>query len=63
FKKEKIENVIEALQNDFSITRNDGLSLLTIRHYNPGIIEKLTKDKDILVRQISRATLQVLMRE
>ncbi|HLP21800.1 MAG TPA: aspartate kinase [Chitinophagales bacterium] len=63
FKKEKIENVIEALQNDFSITRNDGLSLLTIRHYNPGIIEKLTKDKDILIRQISRATLQVLMRE
>lgn len=63
FKKEKIENVIESLQNDFSITRNDGLSLLTIRHYNPGIIDKLTKDKDILVRQISRATIQVLMRE
>ncbi|MFM2305701.1 MAG: hypothetical protein RLZZ367_370, partial [Bacteroidota bacterium] len=63
FKKEKIENVIESLQNDFSITRNDGLSLLTIRHYNPGIIDKLTKDKDILLRQISRATIQVLMRE
>lgn len=63
FKKEKIENVIESLQNDFSITRNDGLSLLTIRHYNQGIIDKLTKDKDILVRQISRATIQVLMRE
>ena len=63
FKKEKIENVIESLQNEFSITRNDGLSLLTIRHYNPGIIDKLTKDKDILLRQISRATIQVLMRE
>ncbi len=63
FKKEKIENVIDALQNDFSITRNDGLSLLTIRHYNQGIIDKLTKDKDILVRQISRTTIQMLMRE
>jgi aspartate kinase len=63
FKKEKIENVIETLKNDFSITRNDGLSLLTIRHYNPGIIDRLTKDKDILLRQISRSTLQVLMRE
>lgn len=63
FKKEKIENIIEQLKNDFSITRNDNLSLLTIRHYNPGIIDKLTKDKDILLRQISRTTIQVLMRE
>jgi aspartate kinase len=63
FKKEKIENVIETLKNDFSITRNDGLSLLTIRHYNQGIIDKLTKDKDILVRQISRTTIQMLVRE
>ncbi len=63
FKKEKIENIIEQLANDFSITRNDNLSLLTIRHYNPGIIDKLTKDKDILLRQISRTTIQVLMRE
>lgn len=63
FKKEKIENVIEQLSEDFSITRNDGLSLLTIRHYNEGIIEKLTKGKDILVRQLSRTTVQLLLRE
>jgi len=63
FKKEKIENIIEQLQNDFSITRNDQLSLLTIRHFNQGIIDKLTKDKDVLVRQISRTTIQLLMRE
>ena len=62
-KKEKIENIIEQLHNDFSITTNYELSLLTIRHYNQGIIEKLTKDKDILVRQISRTTIQLLMRE
>jgi aspartate kinase len=63
FKKEKIENIIEQLKNDFSITRSDNLSLLTIRHYNQGIIDRLTKDKDILLRQISRNTIQVLMRE
>lgn len=63
YKKEKIENIIEQLQNDFSMTRIDGLSLLTIRHFNQGIIDRLTKDKDILVRQLSRTTIQVLMRE
>ncbi len=63
FKKEKIDAVYDKLQDDFSITRNDNLSLLTIRHYNQGIIDKLCKDKDILLRQISRSTIQVLMRE
>jgi len=63
YKKEKIENIVDQLQNDFSITRNENLSLLTIRHFNPGIIDRLTKDKDILLRQISRNTIQVLMRE
>lgn len=63
FKQEKIDNIVEQLGADFSITRNDFLSLLTIRHYNQGVIDKLTRDKDILLRQISRATMQVLMRE
>jgi aspartate kinase len=63
FKKEKIENIIEQLQTEFSITRNDNLSLLTIRHYNQGIIDKLTLNKDVLLRQISRTTIQLLVRE
>jgi aspartate kinase len=63
FKKEKIDNIIEQLQQDFSITRNDNLSLLTIRHYNQGIIDKLTQNKDVLLRQISRTTIQLLVRE
>lgn len=63
FKKEKIENIMEQLADDFIITRNDHLSLLTIRHYNQGIIDKLTHGKDILLRQLSRTTMQVLMRE
>jgi len=63
FKKEKIDNIIEQLHNEFSITRNDNLSLLTIRHYNQGIIDKLTQNKDVLLRQISRTTIQLLVRE
>jgi aspartate kinase len=62
-KKEKIENILEELRDDFQIVVNENLTLLTIRHYNTGIIDRLTKDKDILLRQISRQTIQVLMRE
>ncbi len=63
FKQEKIENIIHELSSDFTITQNSRLTLLTIRHFNQSIIDKLTKDKDILLRQISRNTIQVLMRE
>ena len=63
FKKEKIDNIVEQLQSEFSITRNEHLSLLTIRHYNQGIIDKLTLNKDVLLRQISRTTIQLLVRE
>ena len=61
--REKIDNIYEELSKDFSITRNDNLSLLTIRHYNQGIIDKLTQNKDVLLRQISRTTIQLLVRE
>jgi aspartate kinase len=62
-RKEKMENILEELNSDFHIVQNENLSLLTIRHYNTGIIDRLTKDKDILLRQTSRQTIQVLMRE
>jgi aspartate kinase len=62
FKKEKIEQVIEALSSDFSIIKIEGLTLLTIRHYNQSVIDKLTKDKSPLIKQISKNTIQVLMR-
>lgn len=62
-KKEKLDNIMEELQEDFHLVKNEKLTLLSIRHYNSGIIDRLTKDKDILLRQISRQTIQVLMRE
>lgn len=62
FKKEKIEKVIEELEQEFSVTSIENLTLLTIRHFNQGIIDKLTKDKDILIKQQSRSTIQVLLR-
>jgi aspartate kinase len=62
FKKEKIEKVLEELEQEFAVVSIENLTLLTIRHFNQGIIEKLTKEKDILIKQQSRNTLQVLMR-
>ena len=61
-KKEKLDNIVAGLQHDFKIIRNENLTLLTIRHYNTGIIDRLTLGKDILLRQTTRQTIQLLMR-
>ena len=61
-KKEKLDNIVAGLQHDFKIIRNENLTLLTIRHYNSGIIDRLTLGKDILLRQTTRQTIQLLMR-
>ena len=44
---------------DVQVMKN--LSLLTIRHFNKEIFEKLTIDKKILLRQQTQTTIQVLM--
>ena len=54
--------LLEALQKTFRVKFNDGLQLVTIRHYNPEIIEKLTKKREILLEQRSRLTVQLVIK-
>lgn len=58
---EKIEKLALAASAflDVQVTRN--LSLLTIRHYTRETFETLTREKEILLRQQTPATIQVLM--
>jgi aspartate kinase len=60
-KQEKIAQVIETLKGSFEIRSNEHLSLLTIRHYDDRLVERLTAGKKTLLRQASRHTIQVLM--
>ena len=42
--------------------REKGLTLLTIRHYNGEVLERLTEGKTVVLRQQTPETVQVLMR-
>jgi aspartate kinase len=42
---------------------NNDVELYTIRHYNSEAIEKLSKDKSIILEQRSRNTLQLIVRK
>lgn len=62
-KIEKINQVKEELSNNFKIKFNTQLSLITIRHYDFYSEDTFLRNKEILLQQRTRETLQVLIKE
>lgn len=58
----RLKALIGGLQETFRVKYNDGLQLITIRHYNPEIINLLTSGKEILLEQRSRVTVQMVVK-
>jgi aspartate kinase len=59
---ERFERLTAALKTDFKVKYNTGLTLITVRHYKPAFIKQLTEGKTILLEQISRNTVQMVVR-
>ena len=59
---DKIKLLIEALGQDYKVLLNDDVHLLTIRHFTPEVVAELTAGKQILLKQETRKTLQVVMK-
>ena len=59
---DKIKALTEALTQDYKVLQNENVQLLTIRHYTPQVFHKLTDGKQILLRQETRKTIQVVMK-
>lgn len=60
-KPEKIAAVIAALEPNYRVRRNEGVSLLTVRHYTPEILFGMTMNKTVLLEQKTRNTVQVVI--
>ncbi len=60
-REDKLSALIPALSEDYKVTNNENVVLLTIRHYTPEIIATLTKGRQTLLRQETRKTIQVVM--
>ena len=61
-REDKVKALIQALGKDYKVSINDNVHLLTVRHYTPEILFDLTKEKQILLRQETRKTIQVVMK-
>jgi len=60
--EEKINALIDILGKDYKVSRNEDVSLLTIRHYTPEILFDLTKGRYMLLEQKTRQTVQIVMK-
>ncbi|WP_118972118.1 aspartate kinase [Taibaiella koreensis] len=61
-REDKIRLLVEALEKDYKVLKNDDVQLLTIRHYTPSILEELTKGRVLLLEQKTRNTVQVVVK-
>jgi len=62
FYEERFKKLLKALSRDFNVKYNEGLGLITVRHYNNDWLNDLKADKTILMEQLSRNTIQMVVR-
>jgi aspartate kinase len=61
-KKVKLEAVKLVFEGAFKVKYNEGLELVTIRHYNQATIEQMTASKEIILEQRTRNTARFVLR-
>lgn len=59
----KIPELIKSLEDEFMVKYNRGLELVTIRHYDQQTIDRVTVNKEILLEEKTRYTVQMVMRD
>ncbi|GAB3688931.1 aspartate kinase [Spirosoma flavus] len=60
---ERIPALLELLKQDFRVSYNEGVELITIRHYDQETISRVLVNKNLLLEQKSRYTVQLVVRE
>lgn len=58
-----IDKLIAHLKAKFKVSYNKNVSLYTIRHFDEAAIAKIEKDKTILLKQLTRETVQLVAKD
>jgi aspartate kinase len=57
------ENIIELFKDSYKVKYNEGLELVTIRHFDQETLDRVTDNKAILLEQKTRQTARLVMKE
>jgi len=59
----RVESLIEDLKAEFTAAYNDNVEMLSIRHYTPEAISRITADREILLEQRTRNSVRFVVRK
>lgn len=62
-KKTNMDELLRLFGEKYRLKYNEGLELVTIRHYNQETIEKVTAGKEIMLQQKTRQTARIVMKD
>ena len=60
--RSKVEALLSDLKAEYSAIYNENVELLSIRHYTAEAVERITKDREILVQQRTRSTVRFVVK-
>lgn len=61
--RSRIQGVLADLEKEFRVTSTSGLELITIRYYDDATIERVLVNKDLLLTQRTRSTIQMVVKD
>ena len=59
----KVDTLLQVLDKNFKVSHVPGVSLYTIRHYREDTIEEMEAGKDVILKQRTQETLQIVVKE
>lgn len=62
YDKIKFSKLIDELKSSYKVLFNENLELVTIRHYDQATIDRVTKNKELLLEQKTRHTARMVMK-
>jgi aspartate kinase len=61
--RSRVDLLIENLRNDFLVVYNEGVEMLSVRHYTAEALERITSGREILLEQRTRSTVRYVVRK
>jgi len=59
----KVESLINDLKVEYSAVYNESVEMLSVRHYTPEAVVRITKGREILLEQRTRSTVRFVVRQ
>ncbi len=59
----KVDSLISDLKVEYSAVYNENVEMLSVRHYTPDALERITSGREILLEQRTRSTVRFVVRK